>query len=293
MKCGTVALVGRPNVGKSTLVNALLKTKVAIVSPKPQTTRNAIRCVYNTSERGGAQIIFTDTPGIHIPKDKLGAGLVNAAVDAIDAADVVCWIVDADDMSAEDEHIISVLKETDKPIILVLNKTDLAKKRQKIMSAGLEFVAVIPVSAKKNENLDALISAILPFIQDGPAWFDPDVLIDSTERFLAAELIREQILKYLRDEVPHCVAVEIDDYKSPDEYPDKKKLYISARLITETEGQKKILIGEGGSMIRKVGQAARIEIEKSSGHPVYLELRVQARPKWRESQTILKRLGYA
>ena len=298
MKCGVAVLIGRPNAGKSTLINALLRTKVAIVSPKPQTTRNAIRCIYNSEE---AQIVFTDTPGIHIPNNKLGKGLVSSAAGAMECADIVCYVVGADDteISPDDAEIISLLKDVKLPICLVLNKVDKVSSSYdvnstiELYSKFIDISCFVLISAKKSLNLESFIETVIPFIPEGEPWYDPDILIDSTERFLAAELIREQILKNIRDEVPHCTAVEIDEYKSPDEYPDRKKLYIRARIIAETEGQKGIIIGENGTMIRKIGQQARLEIEKVTGHPVFIDLLVQARPGWRQSQNMLKRLGYA
>ena len=298
MRCGTAVIIGRPNVGKSTLINALLKTKVAIVSPKPQTTRNAIRCIYNSDD---TQIVFTDTPGIHIPNNKLGKGLVDSALAAIECADIVCYAVDALDteISSCDVEIISLLKDVNVPVCMILNKVDLVKPSYdassiiELYSKHIEINCYIEISAKKSFNLDKFIDTITPYIPEGEPWYDPDILIDSTEKFLAEELIREQALKYLRDEVPHCIAVKIEEYKSPDEYPDRKKLFIRAKYITETEGQKGIVIGEGGNMIRKLGQQARMEIEKATGHSVYLDLRVQAKPGWRQSQIMLKRLGYS
>jgi len=297
MRCGVAVIIGRPNVGKSTLINALLKTKVAIVSPKPQTTRNAIRCIYNSVD---AQIVFIDTPGIHTPHNKLGVKLVESASAAIECANVICYVVGADDteICADDAEIIALLKNI-KPICLLINRIDKVKPNYSVNSTlelyskHLNISCFTQISAKKSLNLEKFIDTVIPFIPEGEPWYDANILIDSTERFLAAELIREQLLKHLRDEVPHCVAVEIEEYKSPDEYPDRKKLYINARLIAETDGQKGIIIGKGGSMIRKLGEQARLEIERVTGHPVYIELMVQARPGWRQSQNMLKRLGYA
>jgi GTP-binding protein Era len=298
MKCGVATIIGRPNAGKSTLINALLKEKVAIVSPKPQTTRNSIRCIYNSPD---AQIIFTDTPGIHTPKNKLGKGLVDSAAAAVECADVVCYIVGADDdeISPDDAEIISLLKDVKQPVCLVLNKIDKLNPNHdvnstlELYSKHIKLNCYTVISAKKDLNLDKFINAVAQFIPEGEPWYDPDILIDSTEKFLAEELIREQALKYLRDEVPHCIAVKIEEYKSPDEFPERKKLYIRAKIIAETEGQKGIIIGEGGTMIRKLGQQARLEIEKVTGHSVYIDLRVQTKPGWRQSQSMLKRLGYA
>ena len=297
MRCGVAAIIGRPNVGKSSLVNALLGAKAAVVSVKPQTTRNAIRCIYNCDD---AQIIFTDTPGMHVPRNRLGKGLVGSSVTAVESADVICYVVCADDaeISTDDAEIASLLKNVKLPVCLVLNKVDKVKSDYdvestvELYSKHVNVNCSVQISAKKSFNLEKFINIIIPFIPEGEPQYDSDILIDSTERFMAAELIREQVLKHLRDEVPHCVAVKIEDYLSPDEYPERKKLYIRAKLITETEGQKGIIIGEGGNMIRKLGQQARIEIEKATGHSVYIDLRVQTKPGWRQSNNILKMLGY-
>ncbi len=293
MRCGIVALVGRPNVGKSSLINALLKSKVSIVSPKPQTTRNALRCIYN-DER--TQIIFTDTPGVHIPKNKLGQFLAESVLDVLESADVVCYLVEAGDreIGAEDREVLDTLEQTARPVILVVNKSDQYDPKRALDLYGRErsFAARLFTSAKNRRNLPELIELLLPFLPEGEPWYDPDILMDSTERFMASETIREKVLSFLRDEVPHCIAVEIEEYKSPDEYPDRNKLYIRASLIVETAGQKGILIGESGGMLKKIGQAARIELEKNTGHSTYLELWVKVSPKWRQSDPILRRLGY-
>ncbi|MBQ9565423.1 MAG: GTPase Era [Synergistaceae bacterium] len=311
MKCGVVALAGRPNVGKSSLVNALLKARVAIVSPKPQTTRNAVRCVYNDDN---AQIVFTDTPGLYRPKeaDKLGRFLNESAAAALEDADVVCWLVEAGDkkLLSEDREAARVLAEAKKPVVLVANKADASDPRSGVPTApriGLPtdpqeafrlyepfgpFVAQLAVSAKLNQGLDRLVEELLPLLPEGEPWYDPDVLMDSTERFMAAETIRGKVLSLLRDEVPHCTAVEIEAYKSPEEYPDRKRLYIRASLIVETEGQKAILIGAGGKMIKRIGQSARADLEELTGWPVYLELWAKVSPHWRQTDLVLRRLGY-
>lgn len=293
MRCGIVALAGRPNVGKSSLINALLKSRVAVVSPKPQTTRNAIRCIYN-DER--AQIIFTDTPGIHIPKNKLGQFLVDSVYDALENADAVCWLVEANDrkIGPEDTEVLKALSALSRPVVLVVNKCDERDPRYafELYEKMCSLSGRIAISAKNGRNVDKLIDLLLPFLPEGEPWYDPDILMDSTERFMAAEIIRGRILLSLRDEVPHCVAVEIDEYKSPDEYPDRDKLYIRASLVVETSGQKGIVIGEGGSMLRRIGQAARIELEEITGFPTYLDLWVKVSPGWRQSDLVLRRLGY-
>ena len=292
MKCGIVSLIGRPNVGKSSLVNALLKTHALIISPKPQTTRNAVRCIYNDED---AQIIFTDTPGLYHSRDKLGEFLNDAIIDALENSDAVLWLVDAGTrkLSPDDYEIAEMLPEV--PVILIANKSDKADPAEAftLYSQIHEFAAKVAVSAKCRHGLGELLAEIMRIIPEGEPIYDPDILMDTTEKFLASEIIREKILLLLRDEVPHCVAVEIDEYKSPDEYTDRKKLYIRASLITETEGQKKIVIGANGSMIKKIGELSRNSIEDITGLPVYLDLWVKVVPGWRKSNLALRRLGYA
>jgi GTP-binding protein Era len=283
-------------VGKSSLVNALLQTKAVIVSPKPQTTRNAVRCIYN-DER--AQIVFTDTPGIHLPKNKLGEFLSQAVFDALENADVVCYMVESMDkkIGPEDEEALGRLARVGRPVILVVNKCDgQARDPSRAFSVYGEarsFAARVALSAKSGRGVPNLVDLLLRFLPEGEPWYDPDILIDSTERFMAAEIIRGRALSFLRDEVPHCVAVEVEEYKSPEEYPDRSKLYIRASLVVETSGQKGILIGAGGATLKKIGQAARVDLEKTTGHPAYLELWVKVSPKWRQSEPALRRLGYS
>ncbi|MDR2523395.1 MAG: GTPase Era [Synergistaceae bacterium] len=295
MRCGVVALVGRPNVGKSSLVNALLKTKAVIVSPKPQTTRNTVRCIYNDSQ---AQIVFTDTPGIHIPKDKLGRFLADSAAEALENAHVVCWLVEAGDrkIGPEDRQVLEALSDVRCPVVLSVNKCDRAggpEQAFELYGATRPFAARAALSAKTGRGVSALVNLLLPFLPEGEPWYAPEILMDGTERFLAGELLRGQVLALLRDEVPHRVAVEVEEYKSPDEYPGRGKLYIRASLIVETAGQKAILIGTSGAMLKKIGRLARMEIERVTGHSVYLELWVKVSPRWRQSDLVLKRLGYS
>ncbi|MBQ7594319.1 MAG: GTPase Era [Synergistaceae bacterium] len=295
MKTGTVTLIGRPNVGKSSLINALLRTHALIISPKPQTTRNSIRCIYNDDE---AQIIFTDTPGlyrINNSRDKLGIFLNDAIAGALEDSDVVLWLVDAGTRKlAQDDYEISVMLPK-VPVILVASKSDRSNPDLAfaLYDNLYKFDAKIPVSAKLKRGLDKLMNEIMKHIPEGEAIYDPDILMDTTEKFMASEIIREKVLMLLRDEVPHCVAVEIEEYKSPEEYPDRKKLYIRASLITETEGQKKILIGSDGRMIKKIGELSRKSLEEVTGIPVYLDLWAKVVPGWRKNQAALKRLGYA
>lgn len=295
MKCGTVSLIGRPNVGKSSLINALLRTHAVIVSPKPQTTRNSIRCIYNDDD---SQIIFTDTPGlyrINNSRDKLGIFLNHAIADAVEGSDVILWLVDAGTRKlAQDDYEISVMLPN-VPVILVASKSD---RSDPALAFALydnlfKFTAKISVSVKLKRGLDKLLASVKKLIPDGPALYDPDILMDTTEKFMASEIIRGKILMFLRDEIPHRIAVEIDEYKSPDEFPERKALYIRASLIAETDGQKKIIIGSDGSMIKKIGMSSRAELESVTGHKVFLDLWVKVVPNWRKDQTALKRLGYA
>jgi GTP-binding protein Era len=294
--CGVVALVGRPNVGKSSLVNALLRSQVAVVSPKPQTTRNAVRCIYNDDR---AQIVFTDTPGVHTPRNKLGRFLEASVAGALEDADAVWYLVEAGDrrIGPEDRDILHRLAALRRlcPVVLTVNKCDKCDPERAfgLYGGAYAFKGRAALSAKNGKGLSALIDLLLPFLPEGEPWFDPDILMDGTERFMASEAIRGQVLAMLRDEVPHCVAVEIEEYKSPDEYPGRDKLYVRASLIVETDGQKRILIGASGAMLKKIGRAARLDLEKFTGHPAYLELWVKVSPKWRESALILKRLGYS
>ena len=297
MKCGIVSLIGRPNVGKSSLINALLKTKAVIISPKPQTTRNSIRCIYNDDD---SQIIFTDTPGLYKvknEKDKFGMFLNEQIFESIEDSDVILWLIDSSARKLEaDDYEIAELLPDSIPVILIANKADKANPVQafKLYDTLHKFHAKIPVSARLNRNIENIITSLKDLIPEGEAIYDPEILMDTTEKFMAAEIIREKILMLFRDEVPHCVAVEIEEYKSPDEFPErsKRKLYIRASLIVETEGQKKILIGSDGKMIKKIGALSRSSIENATGFPVYLELWVKIAEGWRKNNAVLKRLGY-
>ncbi|HCA40614.1 MAG TPA: GTPase Era [Aminobacterium sp.] len=297
-KFGIVPLVGRPNVGKSSLMNALLSFKVSIVSQKPQTTRNQVRGFYNAP---GLQVIFTDTPGIHKPRHKLGEAIVAAAERALENADLILYVVEASDsnISVEDERIINILQSTSTPIILVVNKIDGIRGGKdrvpqviSLYSQYLSFVATIGVSAKTGYNLERLIASLKEKLPEGCPWYDEESITDQPERFLAGEIIREKVLRLTQEEVPHSVAVEIEEYKSPDEYPDRKTLYIRANLVVEREGQKAILIGEKGRKIKEIGRRARIDIENMLGHKVFLDLWVKVRPGWRQSESELRRMGY-
>ena len=245
-----------------------------------------MRCIYNSDD---AQIIFTDTPGLYTStssRDKLGAFLNDQIADALEDSDAVLWLIDAGTrkLTPQDSEIAGLIPAS-MPVVLAANKSDKANPAEAftLYDTLHTFSAKVAVSAKSKRGLDELIASLLPLIPEGLPIYDPDILMDTTEKFMASEIIREKVLMLLRDEVPHCVAVEIEDYKSPDEYPDRKKLYIRAVLVTETDGQKKIVIGTKGSMIKRIGESARKAIEEATGLPVYLELWAKVVPHWRRN----------
>ncbi len=301
-RSGFVAVVGKPNVGKSTLLNAILGEKVAIVSKKPQTTRGLIRGILT---RPDAQIIVVDTPGIHEPRHRLGAAMVKTAVRAIPDADVIVFLVDATEMpDAADGHIAKLIRErgASRPTILVLNKMDrLSPDRVKERTEAYWSLAPTPeggtppepwawmmISAAQGSNLDKLIDQIVAQLPEGPRYYPPDQVTDQRERDIAAELIREQALRHLRQEVPHAVAVVVDEYQERSATLD----YIAATIVVEKDSQKGILIGKGGHMLRQIGADARHEIQRMVDKQVYLDLQVKVRKDWREDERELKRMGY-
>jgi GTP-binding protein Era len=299
-RSGFVAVVGKPNVGKSTLMNAYLGTKVAIVSPKPQTTRNRLLGILTLErERGDpadAQVIFVDTPGIHRPLHKLGEYMVETAVRAIPDADVVLFVVDVSQPPTdEDRQIADILgKGCRAPCILVLNKADLlpAEKEIPTVEAYRALVEVdewMLVSALHGENRDRLLGATIERLPFGPRYYPEEQITDQQLRFMAAELVREQVLRHLHQEVPHSVAVVVDQFKERSE----KLTYISANVFVERDTQKAIILGRGGSMIKRIGRDARRELERLLDTKVYLELWVKVRKKWRKDEMELQRLGYA
>jgi len=293
-RSGFVAVIGRPNVGKSTLINRWLGQKIAIVSPKPQTTRNRLRGILT---RPDAQIIFVDTPGIHEPKHKLGEFMVETAVRTIPDADVILWMVDVSvKPTAEDQQIAELLAEkaTGLPVIVALNKMDLLRP-QDVVSHTEAYLALVEetdwvmISATRGDNCDELLQKVIVRLPLGPRLYPADQITDQQERFIAAELVREQVLRYTHQEVPHAVAVVVQEFKRRSE----DMTYISAYIYVERESQKKILLGAGGRLIKRIGMAARQEIERLVGTRVYLDLWVKVRPKWRKKEKELRRLGYA
>jgi len=292
-KSGFVAVIGRPNVGKSTLVNQLVGQKIAIVSPRPQTTRSRILGILT---REDVQVIFVDTPGLHRPRHKLGQVMVAAATRAIPDADVVLFLVDVSVPPTDEDRMIAGLirKHTQAPVILVLNKMDLLPAA-KVKSHTQGYWELVPYHhewmmtiATQGVNLDKLLDLIIAALPEGPRYYPGDQVTDQTERDIAAELIREQVLRYTRQEVPHAVAVVVEEFKER----ENGVVYVAANIFVERTSQKGIIIGKGGQMLRKIGTAARQEIERMVGGRVYLDLWVKVRKGWRRDEKVLRRLGY-
>ncbi len=291
-KSGFVALIGRPNVGKSTLMNRLIGQKIAITSNKPQTTRNRIQTVY-TGDMG--QIIFLDTPGIHKAKNKLGKYMVNVAESTLKDVDVILWLVEATDyIGAGERHIADVLKDVDTPVILVINKIDKVKKEDILTYIDAyrnihDFAEIIPLSALKGENTETLIPEIFDYLSEGPMYYDEDTITDQPERQITAEIIREKALRNLSDEIPHGIAVAIDIMK---ERKDAHIMDIEATIICERNSHKGIIIGKHGSMLKTIGTEARKDIEVLLGIRVNLKLWVKVKKDWRDSDFLLNNFGY-
>ncbi len=290
-RSGFVTLVGRPNVGKSTLMNHLIGQKIAITSEKPQTTRNRIQTVY-TDERG--QIVFLDTPGIHKAKNKLGEYMVSVAERTLKEVDVILWLVEPTTfIGAGERHIAEQLSRVKTPVILVINKIDTVKKEEVLSFIAaykdlLQFAEIIPVSALKEINLEDVRSSIFKYLPEGPQFYDEDTVTDQPMRQIAAELIREKALRMLDDEIPHGIAVVIEQMKErPNGIFD-----IDASIVCERDSHKGIIIGKGGGMLKKIGTAARIEIENLMDAKVNLKLWVKVRREWRDSDLYMKNYGY-
>lgn len=292
-KSGFVTLVGRPNVGKSTLMNRIIGQKIAITSSKPQTTRNRIQTVYHDT-RG--QIIFLDTPGIHKAKNKLGEYMVNVAEHTFKEVDVVLWLVEATTFIGQGErHIAEVLKKSSVPVILVMNKIDMVKKEELLACIDaykdvLDFAEIVPVSAKTGESVEHLVTTMFGYLKEGPQYYDEDTVTDQPERQIVAELIREKALRLLSDEIPHGIAVSIERMK---DRPGKRKLVdIDATIVCERDSHKGIIIGKQGSMLKKIGTSARKDIEDFLQRKVNLKLWVKVKKDWRDSDFLLKNFGY-
>ena len=295
-RSGFVTIIGRPNAGKSTLLNALVGEKVAIVTHKPQTTRHRIQGVVNVKpakDRPAAQIVFVDTPGIHKPDSQLGKRMMQEVYDALDARDLVLLLVDASaKFGTGDQFALDIAKKTQAPVILLLNKIDLIAKDKLLPLIAEyarlhEFADVVPISARKKQGLEPLLHAVAKRLPRGPRYFAKDEITDQPMRVLASEIIREKVLMHAGEEVPYASAVTVEKYE---ETP--KLTRIAAAIICEREGQKAILIGKGGSMLKKIGSAARFEIEKLTGGKVFLELFVKVVPGWRGSKRNVEELDW-
>jgi len=290
-KSGFVTIIGRPNVGKSTLINKLLGQKVLIMSDKPQTTRNKIQCVLTD---GDAQIIFLDTPGIHKPQHKLGEYMVKTARSTLTEVDAVCLLVDGSVPPGKgDQFIAQELQAVKVPVFLVMNKTDLLPAGQQAKhlqsyAALHNFKDTFIISALRGINLNHLLAGLKAVLPPGPKYYPDDVIVDRPERFIVAELIREQILHHTNEEIPHAVAIEIEEMKERND----GMVYIRAVIYTERESQKGIIIGRNGQMLKRIGTGARNQIERLLGSQIYLDLWVKVNKEWRNAEKILQTLGY-
>lgn len=293
-KSGFVTIIGRPNVGKSTLMNQIIGQKIAITSKKPQTTRNRIQTVYTDKERG--QAVFLDTPGIHKAKNKLGEYMVNVAEHTLKDVDVILWLVEPSNfVGAGERHIAEILQKVHAPVILVINKIDTLARKEELLQfidtyrKVYEFDEIIPASAMKGENVPEIIDMIFKYLPYGPMFYDEDTITDQPERQIAAEIIREKALHALDEEVPHGIAVTVEQMKKR---KGKPIMDLEASIICEKDSHKGIIIGKGGGMLKKIGSNARFELEKMLGQKVNLKLWVKVRKNWRDSDIMLKNFGY-
>ncbi|MGC9141185.1 MAG: GTPase Era [Caldimicrobium sp.] len=289
-KSGVVAIIGLPNVGKSTLLNHLLGTKVSIVSPKPQTTRFNIRGIYT---RDNMQIIFVDTPGIHEAQSLFNQLMVKQAISALEEVDAVLWVMDVTNRIPEEEKILEIIKKVGKPTILAMNKIDLLKNKNELLplidyfSKLYDFSAIIPISALERDGLDRIIDELEKILPEGPFYYDPEYVTDLPLKLLVAEIIREKVFMNTYQEVPYCVAVKVDNIE---EVPEKNLLHIQATIFVERDSQKGILIGKGGRMLKKIGTLAREELEFLLKKKIYLDLWVKTLEGWREKESHLRKL---
>lgn len=290
-KSGFVAVVGRPNVGKSTLINALIGDKIVIVSDKAQTTRNRIVCVYMDEKK---QIVFMDTPGIHKPKHKLGEFMVKAAVDSLKEVEAVLFLVAGNEKRGPgDNFIIEQLKNVDVPVFLVINKIDTLTKEQ-VLETIVEyqnlypFEGIIPISAREKDNIQEVLHVLEDVLPEGPQYFPDDMITDQPERLIIADIVREKILLKTREEIPHAIAVDVDEMKQRDD----GTTYIRATIYCERDSQKGIIIGKKGSMLRELGAEARTDIERLLATKVYLDLWVKVKKDWRNKSGMLSEFGY-
>lgn len=290
MKSGFVSIIGKPNAGKSTLLNCIIGEKIAAVSDKPQTTRNAISGIYTEKDM---QIVFMDTPGIHKPKNKLGEFMSKEIEGAMNSVDITVLVVDCTEKTNANDEIIANLSGSNMPVLLVINKIDLVEKEQllKIIaeySSKMDFKAFIPISALENDGVEVLLSEIKDFLEEGPMYFPEDMLTNQPEKQIMAEFIREKALRCLDKEVPHGIAVEITSFKES----ENGVLKISSTIFCEKKSHKGIIIGKGGLMLKKIGQLSRKEAEEFFGTKVFLELWVKIKEDWRNSDIMLKNFGF-
>ena len=291
-KSGFVTIIGRPNVGKSTLMNHLIGQKIAITSNKPQTTRNRIQTVYTDMDKG--QIVFVDTPGIHKAKNKLGEYMVNVAEKTLNEVDVVLWLVEPSNfIGAGEQHIIEKLQRVNTPVILIINKVDTVDEKEKILEyidtyrKVYDFAEIVPLSALRGQNTEILTDLIFKYLPYGPQFYDEDTITDQPMRQIVAELIREKALRLLSEEIPHGIAVTVESMKERGRICD-----IEATIICERDSHKGIIIGKGGQMLKKIGSQARPEIEDMLEMKVNLQLWVKVKKDWRDSDILLKNFGY-
>ena len=290
-KSGFAAVIGRPNVGKSTLINALVGQKIAIMSDKPQTTRSRILCILTEED---AQVIFLDTPGVHKPKHKLGDYMAKATEGALHGVDVVVFVVDVTEkMGAGEQYILKQLANVRVPVLLAVNKVDCIPRQQSLpiiesYAKVYDFAGIVPISAREGENLDGLLAEIKAHLPEGPQYYPADMATDQPERLIVAELVREKVLALTRDEIPHAVAVDIEEMTTR----QKGDVYIRAVIYVERESQKGIVIGAKGALLRTIGAQARADVETLLGAKVYLDLWVKTRKDWRNRVTALREFGF-
>ena len=289
-RSGFVSIIGRPNVGKSTLMNKIIGQKIAITSNKPQTTRTRISTVYT---KGNVQMVFTDTPGLHKAKNKLGESMVSSAKRTFNESDVCLYLTEADPFIGEqDENILSLLRTVGIPVILVITKTDKVEKEKvfkaiELFSKQMDFADVVPLSAKNGKNVDTLLEVLEKYIPEGPFYYDPETLTDQPERQIVSEIIREKCLRCLGDEIPHGIAVVIDSMNFT-----KANVEIEASIICERDTHKGMIIGKGASKIKEIGTKARVDIEKLLDKKANLKLFVKTKENWRDSEYLLKNFGF-
>ena len=290
-KSGFVAVVGRPNVGKSTLINALIDDKIVIVSDKAQTTRNRIVCVYTDEKK---QIVFMDTPGIHKPKHKLGEFMVDQAVDSLREVEAVLFVVAANEKRGPgDNFVIEQLRKVNVPVFLIVNKIDTMDKQDLLEAIvsyenSYPFEAVVPISAKERDNIEEVVNLLEKHLPEGPKYFPDDMITDQPERLIISDIVREKILLQTHDEIPHAIAVDVDEMKTRDD----GTTYIRATIYVERDSQKGIIIGKQGAMLKLIGKQARADIERLLATKVFLDVWVKVKKDWRNKSGMLSELGY-